>query len=78
MELVFSLIVVVAGFSTISYLHYKHITQLELLIKARDLTEVKLFNEPKKEFVPLDEPEDLQDFTREKKPDDVRKIFNNR
>jgi len=77
MELVFSLIVVVAGFSTISYLHYKHITQLELLIKARDLTEVKLFNEPKKEFVPLDEPEDLQDLVRDKSSDDIKKLFRN-
>jgi len=77
MELIFVSLIIVSGFSLVSYLHYKHTIQLELLIKARDLTEVKIFNDPKKEFVPLNEPEELQDLVRDKSPDDIKKLFRN-
>mgnify|MGYP001562056572 CR=1 FL=1 len=67
---------VVAGFSTVSYLHYKQVGKLALLLKSRDLTEVKIYEEKKQEKILPNEPEELQDAIQDKKPDEIRRMFN--
>jgi len=77
MELIFVSLIIVSGFSVMFYLYQKHLYKLEQLLKAKDLTEYKVMERETKEFVPLNEPEDLQDLVRDKSPDDIKKLFRN-
>ena len=76
MELVFSILIIITGFSLISYLHKEHLLKLEELLKAKDYTEYKVFEKAKREFVPLeDESDELQDRIHDKKPNEIRDMF---
>ena len=72
----FLIILVVSGYALASqYLHYKHISTLELLCKARDLVDYKHFEIKKAPVLPPDDPEDLIEVFNDKDPQEIRKSF---
>ena len=71
----FTILVVVAGFVAMQYLYLKHISRLELLTKARDLNEVKNYEETKEPEEPENEI-NLRDVTYNKPPEEVQQMFN--
>ena len=81
MELVFATLVIVTGFSINQYLFYKHISKLEILLKATSSTEAKEFintfnNKPIQE-VPSVEPKTLQDLLDGQPAEAIRDYFRN-
>ena len=75
-EITFIILFVVAGFVGISYLHYKHILKLEILLKARDLPEAeKYLMKPELEVVKNPVPETLLDATEGKTAEEIREMF---
>ena len=76
---VFSILIIVAGFVFVQYLHQKHIIKLELLLKAKDAWEAReLYREFKtnKQEITSDAPVDLQEeVANAKSPEDIRKMF---
>ena len=81
---VFSILIIVAGFTLIHYLHTKHVMRLELLLKARDIYEVKelykQFEQPKiKQEITSDPPVNLQELVADvgasKGPDGILEMF---
>ena len=75
----FTILIVVSGFTAILYLFLNHISRLEVLIKSKDLQELKNFEHlsvgqtvlgPKYET-----PDELQDAIIDKDPDEIRDMF---
>ena len=65
-----------SGFVGLSYLYLKHIQRLEILIKARDLGEVKNYEELKEvTYVENPQPDNLSDAIVEKSPEEIRQMF---
>lgn len=76
METIIIIGIVVGGFLATQYLHYKHIARLELLLKAEDIQEVKLFEKKsEKEAVGAPKPENLMDAIDGKNPEQIKKMF---
>ncbi len=83
MQSVLIVLIIVSGIIHVvtQYLHYKHIARLELLIKSKDLQEVKVFERKpdKATQKTLDGqkliPNDLQEAIVGKDPDEIRDIF---
>jgi hypothetical protein len=77
MEIIGSILIVSLAFSFVFYLYQKHLSRLEELLKARDYTEFSIAKrEEKKITIPLpEEPENLQDWAVDKKPEEIRRAF---
>ena len=74
----FIILFIVAGFVLVSWLHYRHILKLEILLKARDLPEAKDMLNMKKEpeVVKATQPEFLSDVDMaEKSSEEIRDMF---
>ena len=79
MELVFATIIIVTGLSVNQYLFYKHISRLEILLKANSSTEAKEFintfnNKPIQEVLSV-EPKTLQDLVDDQPAEQIRVYF---
>ena len=73
----FLIILVVVSYALASqYLHYKHISTLEQLVKARDLADVKYFESKPAPVLPPDDPEDLVEVVSSlNTPQEIRNAF---
>lgn len=74
MENVLIILIVTAGFATISFLYYRHVREMVILIKANTLGEAKYFTE-KTERAIMEDDKTLSELIESKTPDDIRGMF---
>lgn len=79
MIIFFVAISIVAGFVISFYIFTKHISKLEILIKARDIQEAYKFTNKEAQkseiVIPLIKPETLSDVVDGKSDAEIREIF---